>query len=83
MALLIAGIAPLRWKGVSAWVPITNLATWHGENSDYAPHIAACVGENRVRTPKWIVNTANGRPFPSQRNCRPPLFLSTMAAMIP
>jgi dipeptidyl aminopeptidase/acylaminoacyl peptidase len=44
MALLIAGIAPLRWKGVSAWVPITNLATWHGENSDYAPHVAACVG---------------------------------------
>jgi dipeptidyl aminopeptidase/acylaminoacyl peptidase len=44
MALLIAGIAPLRWKGVSAWVPITNLATWHGENSVYAPHVAACVG---------------------------------------
>lgn len=44
MALMIAANAPLRWKGVSAWVPITDLAAWHGENVDYAPHIAACVG---------------------------------------
>jgi dipeptidyl aminopeptidase/acylaminoacyl peptidase len=44
MALMIAGNAPLRWRGVSVWVPITDLAAWHGENVDYAPHIAACVG---------------------------------------
>ncbi len=44
MALMVAGNAPLRWKGVSAWVPITDLAAWHEENSDYAPHVAACVG---------------------------------------
>jgi dipeptidyl aminopeptidase/acylaminoacyl peptidase len=44
MALMVAGNAPLRWRGVSAWVPITDLAAWHGENADYAPHVAACVG---------------------------------------
>ncbi len=44
MALLMAANAPRRWKGVSSWVPITDLASWHGENSDYAPHVAACCG---------------------------------------
>jgi dipeptidyl aminopeptidase/acylaminoacyl peptidase len=44
MALMIAANAPLRWRGVSAWVPITDLAAWHGENADYAPHVAACMG---------------------------------------
>jgi len=44
MALMVAGDDPLRWRGVSAWVPITDLAAWHGENVDYAPHLAACMG---------------------------------------
>jgi dipeptidyl aminopeptidase/acylaminoacyl peptidase len=44
MALLMAARAPRRWKAVSAWVPITDLAVWHGENLDYAPHVAACCG---------------------------------------
>jgi poly(3-hydroxybutyrate) depolymerase len=31
MALVMAGHAPDRWTAVSAWVPITDLAAWHGE----------------------------------------------------
>ncbi|GLI39457.1 prolyl oligopeptidase family serine peptidase [Geobacter hydrogenophilus] len=44
MALMMAALAPKRWRGVSAWVPITDLAAWHGENPDYAGHVAACCG---------------------------------------
>jgi dipeptidyl aminopeptidase/acylaminoacyl peptidase len=46
MALLTAAGTPQLWKGVSSWVPITDLAAWHGENTGYAPHIAACCGGN-------------------------------------
>ena len=46
MALLLAASAPLRWKGVSAWVPITDLSTWFDENTDYAANLAACCGGN-------------------------------------
>lgn len=31
MALLMAGRTPDLWAGVSAWVPITDLAAWHAE----------------------------------------------------
>ncbi|HET6421410.1 MAG TPA: prolyl oligopeptidase family serine peptidase [Geobacteraceae bacterium] len=44
MALMMAAHAPAQWKGVSAWVPITDLAAWHGENPEYAGHVAACCG---------------------------------------
>jgi dienelactone hydrolase len=44
MALMMAAQAPRRWKGVSAWVPITDLAVWHDENHNYAGHVAACCG---------------------------------------
>lgn len=44
MALMMAAHAPGRWRGVSSWVPITDLAAWHGQNPKYAPHIAACCG---------------------------------------
>jgi dipeptidyl aminopeptidase/acylaminoacyl peptidase len=44
MALMMAAYAPRRWGGVSAWVPVTDLAAWHTENPSYAPHIAACCG---------------------------------------
>jgi dipeptidyl aminopeptidase/acylaminoacyl peptidase len=46
LALLLAARAPHRWKGVSAWVPITDLAAWHHENPDYAANLAACCGGN-------------------------------------
>ena len=29
MALIMAGRAPNVWAGVSAWVPIADLAEWH------------------------------------------------------
>jgi len=44
MALMVAADTPELWKGVSSWVPITDLSVWHGENSDYADHVAACCG---------------------------------------
>lgn len=44
MALMMAAHAPRRWKGVSSWVPVTDLNVWHGENPDYAPHVEACCG---------------------------------------
>jgi dipeptidyl aminopeptidase/acylaminoacyl peptidase len=44
MALMLAAGTPAIWAGVSAWVPITDLAAWHGENPDYAAHVEACCG---------------------------------------
>jgi len=44
MALMMAAYAPQAWCAVSAWVPITDLAAWHAQNSTYAPHIEACCG---------------------------------------
>jgi dipeptidyl aminopeptidase/acylaminoacyl peptidase len=44
MALMMAAYAPDRWAGVSSWVPIADLARWHGENGSYAPHVEACCG---------------------------------------
>jgi dipeptidyl aminopeptidase/acylaminoacyl peptidase len=44
MALMMAAHAPDRWRGVSAWTPITDLAAWHAQNPDYAPHIEAVCG---------------------------------------
>jgi len=43
-SLLAAANAPTLWRGVSSWVPITDLVAWHGQNPDYTPHIAACCG---------------------------------------
>jgi dipeptidyl aminopeptidase/acylaminoacyl peptidase len=44
MALMMAAFAPRRWRGVSAWCPVTDLAAWYRENPNYAPHVAACCG---------------------------------------
>lgn len=44
MALMMAAYAPTRFRAVSAWCPITDLAAWHGQNAAYAPHIEACCG---------------------------------------
>ena len=33
MALMMASRAPRLWAGVSAWVPISDLAAWHKENT--------------------------------------------------
>ncbi len=52
MALMMAAHAAHLWKGVSAWVPITDLASWHGENPEYAPHVAACCGGSPGSNPE-------------------------------
>lgn len=50
MALQMVGAAPEVWAGVSAWVPITDLAAWHafhtrdGTSGKYARHIEAACG---------------------------------------
>ncbi len=48
MALLVAGRAPDLWAGVSAWVPITDLAAWYSEcraaGRPYAGDLAASCG---------------------------------------
>jgi len=43
-SLLAAASAPALWRGVSSWVPITDLAAWHDQNPEYAHHVAACCG---------------------------------------
>jgi dipeptidyl aminopeptidase/acylaminoacyl peptidase len=46
--LLMAGRVPDIWAGVSAWVPITDLAAWYFESKDrgasYANHIVMSTG---------------------------------------
>ncbi len=74
-ALLMAGRAPHLWAGVSAWVPITDLAAWYREctarNLRYAGEIAtACRGaplegtpafeEARRRSPLTYLHNARG-----------------------
>jgi dipeptidyl aminopeptidase/acylaminoacyl peptidase len=44
MALQVAANSPELWRGVSSWVPITDLAAWYDQNPDYAQHVAACCG---------------------------------------
>jgi len=44
MSLMMAAYASARFRAISAWCPITDLAAWHGQNSNYAPHIEACCG---------------------------------------
>lgn len=77
-ALLMAGRAPEVWAGVSAWVPISDLAAWHREcrtvGSGYADHIEQSCGgapgsspavdaELRRRSPlAWLAH-ARGLPL--------------------
>ena len=46
MALMMAAAAPDRWRAVSAWVPITDVAAWHRERigTKDADNIEACCG---------------------------------------
>lgn len=47
MALLMAGMYPGCFKAIGAFVPITDLEKWSGENADYARHVHACCGDDR------------------------------------
>jgi poly(3-hydroxybutyrate) depolymerase len=76
MALVMAHRAPHLWAGVSAWVPITDLAAWHRECREaqpprrYAqdleavcggpPGTAAADAEYRRRSPLWHLAAARG-----------------------
>ena len=46
MALLMAGMCPEYFKAIGAYVPITDLEVWAGENADYMPHVLACCSED-------------------------------------
>jgi poly(3-hydroxybutyrate) depolymerase len=81
MTLLLAGRHPERWAGVSAWVPIVDLAAWHAESvirkQVYAQHMeAACGGkpgdsptidaEYKARSPLTYLARAKGLPVDIQ-----------------
>lgn len=76
MSLLMAAKAPQVWAGVSAWVPISDLAAWHAENvatnRGYAKSIEkACGGppgpktaaEYRARSSIFHLAAAKGLPI--------------------
>ena len=78
MALLMAGRYPKLWAGVSAWVPITQLADWHAEcrraGRHYADDLEAVCGgppgaservdrEYRHRSPATWLTAAVGVPI--------------------
>ncbi len=47
MALLMAGYCPGYFKAIAAYVPITDLEKWAGENSHYRDHILACCSNDK------------------------------------
>ena len=57
-SLLMAGRAPKIWAGVSAWVPILDLAKWHAETSarkmKYARDIELSIGGKPVTGSKAL-----------------------------
>jgi len=44
MAMMMAAYAPQLYAGISAWVGITDLAAWHGQNPNYSEHVEICCG---------------------------------------
>jgi dipeptidyl aminopeptidase/acylaminoacyl peptidase len=75
MALMMAARAPGLWAGVSAWVPISDLAAWHAETKRAGRKYwrdceAACggppgpdtAGEYRRRSPLFHLTAAKGVP---------------------
>ena len=76
MSLVMATRAPELWAGVSAWVPITDLAAWHAESTvrknNYAKMIEQSCGgkpgpateaEYRHRSPLFHLADAKGVPL--------------------
>lgn len=60
MALMMAGFCPEYFKAIGAFVPITDLVQWIGENENYREHIAACcmndVCEMEKRSPVCYID---------------------------
>ena len=76
MSLVMAARAPDLWAGVSAWVPISDLAAWHAESTarknNYAKMIEQCCGgkpgpatesEYLHRSPLFHLAAAKGVPL--------------------
>jgi pimeloyl-ACP methyl ester carboxylesterase len=76
MSLVMAARAPDLWAGVSAWVPITDLAAWHTESkarkNNYAKMLEQSCGgapgpateaEYRHRSPLFHLAAAKGVPL--------------------
>ena len=84
MALMMAQAAPDLWAGVSAWVPITDLAEWHAfsktKGSNYhrmlesscggSPGSPATDAEYRSRSPLFHLSRAAGVPIDIQIGIR-------------
>ena len=51
MALCMAAYRPELWTTVSAWCPITDIARWHSENTNYVTGMEACCGGPPDRKP--------------------------------
>ena len=76
MSLVMAARAPELWAGVSAWVPISDLAAWHAESkarkNNYAKMLEQSCGgapgpateaEYRHRSPLFHLAAAKGVPL--------------------
>ena len=77
MALMMAARAPHVWAGVSAWVPITDLAAWHAESlarkQVYAQQLEQICGgkpgtpetdkQYQARSPLFHLPAARGLPI--------------------
>lgn len=75
MSLVMAARAPDLWAGVSAWVPISDLAAWHAESSQRKNHYA-----------KMIEQSCGGAPGPgteAEYRHRSPLFHLAAAKGVP
>ncbi len=75
MALMLAAKAPRVWAGVSAWVPVSDLAAWrvHCASNSYARNLDAVCGgplgtlatdeEYKARSPLHCLAAARGVPI--------------------
>ena len=75
MALVMAARAPQVWAGVSAWVPISDLAAWHAESTARKTNYA-----------KMLEQSCGGPPSPtteSEYRKRSPLFHLAAAKAVP
>lgn len=57
MSLVMAGRAPEIWAGVSAWVPISDLAQWHRD----------CANSKHVRYAREMEMACGGKPGDSKK----------------
>ena len=75
MALVMAARAPDLWAGVSAWVPISDLAAWHAESKTRKNNYA-----------KMLEQSCGGAPGPAteaEYRHRSPLFALAAAKDVP